>query len=130
MPTTRLGLSGHATRRVGSFAGKTPSAGGGAHPVGTITRLGSAGYGVRRCGRFAGKTPSAVGGDAHPVGIITRLGPAGYGVRRCGSFVGKTTAIPASSVTGTHYGAVPRRRLDRNKEIMLMLAAVLPILDD
>jgi len=36
----------------------------------------------------------------------------------------------APSVTSTHYGAVPRRRLDRNKEIMLMLTAVLPILDD
>lgn len=103
---TRHGESGYGIRRAGSFAGKTPSGGGGGsgHPVSRITRPGIAGFGVRRCGSFAGKTPSAGGGGggAHPVTRITRPMVGGFGGRRCGSFAGKTPAGGGGGGGGAH----------------------------
>lgn len=127
MPISRLGPAGYGISRNGSFAGKTPDAGGGSgpHPVDRVTRLGAWGHDTRRTGSFAGKTPSSGGGSGpHPVNRITRLGMWGHNTQRAGPFAGKTS----TTAVAPDLGLTMRRHReleDDDEEVLLAFAAVL-----
>ena len=103
---TRLGLYGAARKPYGSFAGKSPSAGGSKVYTKTFTRQGL--YSGPRIpyGSFAGKSPSA-GGSKVYTKTFTRQGLYSGPRMPYGSFAGKTATV---TVIPTPSGGRSRRK--------------------